>query len=56
MMRTFFADLQTADSARFYRAAGQFGDRFMRLRCSTFDCRLNPGAAGGDAGGSHHEE
>ena len=28
-MRTFFADLQTADSARFYRAAGQFGDRFM---------------------------
>ena len=28
-MRTFFADLQTADSARFYRSVGQFGDRFM---------------------------
>ena len=28
-MRTFFADLQSADSARFYRAVGQFGDRFM---------------------------
>ena len=28
-MRTFFADLQTADSARFYRAVGQFGDQFM---------------------------
>ena len=28
-MRTFFADLQTAGSARFYRAVGQFGDRFM---------------------------
>ena len=28
-MRTFFADLQTADSARFYRAVGQFGERFM---------------------------
>ena len=28
-MRTFFADLQTAESARFYRAVGRFGDRFM---------------------------
>ena len=28
-MRTFFADLQSAASARFYRAVGQFGDRFM---------------------------
>ena len=28
-MRTFFTDLQNADSARFYRAAGQFGDQFM---------------------------
>ena len=28
-MRTFFADLQTAGSARFYRAVGRFGDRFM---------------------------
>ena len=28
-MRRFFADLQTAGSARFYRAVGQFGDRFM---------------------------
>lgn len=28
-MGTFFADLQTAGSARFYRAVGQFGDRFM---------------------------
>ena len=30
-MRTFFADLQAADSARFYRSVGQFGDRFMRF-------------------------
>ena len=30
-MRTFFADLQTADSARFYRAVGQFGDQFMKF-------------------------
>ena len=28
-MRKFFADLQNAGSARFYRAVGQFGDRFM---------------------------
>ena len=28
-MRTFFADLQAAGSARFYRAVGQLGDRFM---------------------------
>ena len=28
-MRTFFADLQRADSARFYRAVGQFGDQFL---------------------------
>ena len=28
-MRRFFADLQTADSARFYRAVGQFGEQFM---------------------------
>ena len=28
-MRAFFADLQTADSARFYRAVGQFGGQFM---------------------------
>ena len=28
-MRTFFADLQTAESAHFYRAVGRFGDRFM---------------------------
>ena len=30
-MRTFFADLESADSARFYRAVGQFGDRFMKF-------------------------
>ena len=30
-MRTFFADLRTADSARFYRAVGQFGDQFMEF-------------------------
>ena len=30
-MRTFFADLQSADSARFYRAVGRFGDRFMKF-------------------------
>ena len=30
-MRTFFADLQTADSARFYRAVGQFGEQFMKF-------------------------
>ena len=28
-MRTFFADLQNAGSARFYRAVGQFGEQFM---------------------------
>ena len=28
-MDTFFADLQTAGAARFYRAVGQFGERFM---------------------------
>ena len=28
-MRTFFADLQTAGSARFYRSVGRFGDQFM---------------------------
>ena len=28
-MRAFFADLQTAGSARFYRAVGQFGGQFM---------------------------
>ena len=28
-MRTFFTDLQAADSARFYRAVGQFGGQFM---------------------------
>ena len=28
-MRTFFADLRTADSARFYRAVGQLGEHFM---------------------------
>ena len=28
-MRTFFADLQRAGSARFYRAVGQFGDQFL---------------------------
>lgn len=28
-MHTFFADLQTADSARFYRAVGQFGEQFI---------------------------
>ena len=28
-MRTFFADLQAAGSARFYRAVGQLGDRFL---------------------------
>ena len=28
-IRTFFTDLQAADSARFYRAVGRFGDRFM---------------------------
>ena len=30
-MRTFFADLQSADSARFYRAVGRLGDRFMKF-------------------------
>jgi TorA maturation chaperone TorD len=30
-MRTFFADLQRADSARFYRAVGQFGDQFLEF-------------------------
>ena len=30
-MRTFFADLQSADSARFYRAVGRFGDQFMKF-------------------------
>ena len=33
-MRTFFADLRTADSARFYRAVGRFGEQFM-----TFETR-----------------
>ena len=28
-MRTFFADLQAAGSARFYRAVGRFGEQFM---------------------------
>ena len=28
-MHTFFADLRTADSARFYRAVGQLGEQFM---------------------------
>ena len=28
-MPTFFADLRTADSARFYRAVGRFGEQFM---------------------------
>ena len=28
-MHTFFADLQTAGSARFYRSVGQLGERFM---------------------------
>jgi TorA maturation chaperone TorD len=30
-MRTFFADLQSAGSARFYRAVGQFGDQFLEF-------------------------
>jgi len=30
-MPTFFADLRTADSARFYRAVGQFGELFMKF-------------------------
>ena len=30
-MPTFFADLQSADSARFYRAVGKFGERFMKF-------------------------
>jgi len=30
-MPTFFADLRTADSARFYRAVGQFGEKFMKF-------------------------
>ena len=30
-MCTFFADLQSADSARFYRAVGRLGDRFMKF-------------------------
>ena len=30
-MPAFFADLQTADSARFYRAVGQFGEQFMKF-------------------------
>lgn len=30
-MRTFFADLESADAARFYRAVGQFGDQFMKF-------------------------
>ena len=30
-MPTFFADMQTADSACFYRAVGQFGEQFMKF-------------------------
>ena len=30
-MPNFFADLQSADSARFYRAVGQFGGQFMNF-------------------------
>ena len=30
-MPAFFADLQSADSARFYRAVGQFGEKFMKF-------------------------
>ena len=30
-MPTFFADLQTAASARFYRAVGRFGEQFIRF-------------------------
>ena len=30
-MPTFFADLQTVGSARFYRAVGQFGEQFMKF-------------------------
>ena len=35
-MPTFFADLQTADSARFYRAVGQFGEQFMSFETQYF--------------------
>ena len=28
-MRTFFSDLQAADSARFYRSVGQLGGQFI---------------------------
>ena len=30
-MKTFFLDLQKANSARFYRAVGQFGEQFMEF-------------------------
>ena len=30
-MRTFFVDLQTAESARFYRAVGQFAEQFIEF-------------------------
>lgn len=35
-MPTFFADLQSADSARFYRAVGRFGEQFMKFETQYF--------------------
>ena len=35
-MRAFFADLQTAGSARFYRAVGQFGEQYMAFETQYF--------------------
>jgi TorA maturation chaperone TorD len=30
-MKTFFLDLQKAQTARFYRAVGQFGEQFIEF-------------------------
>ena len=35
-MPTFFADLQSAGSARFYRAVGRFGEQFMKFETRYF--------------------
>lgn len=39
-MGRFFTDLQTAKSATFYRAVGQFGDAFITLESRYFSMRL----------------
>lgn len=36
-MATFFQDLKSAPSARFYRAVGRFGARFLELEGTLFD-------------------